>query len=117
MPSCPVADTAITCVTAVHGDAHVAILRWRCCCLLLRWYMGLGEVTELPEAMVLRQLWFGRERGPVDEAAQREAGAVEPLALPEAGHIEQLRVGLGQPGHHRRPARPGREGRQGHLDV
>jgi hypothetical protein len=74
-------------------------------------------VTELPQTVVFRQFGFGRERRPVDEAAHREAGAVEPLALPEAGHIEHLRIGLSQPGQHRRPASPGRERGEGHLDV
>jgi transposase len=57
-------------------------------CLLRRRCLGLGEITKLPQAVVLGQFWFGCERGPVDEAAQREAGAVKPLALFEAGHIE-----------------------------
>lgn len=32
-------------------------------CLLRRWYLGLGEMTKLPQAVVLRQFWFWRERG------------------------------------------------------
>ena len=56
--------------------------------LLRRWYLGLGEMAKLPQAVVFRQSWFGCERGPVDEAAQREAGTVEPVALSEVGHIE-----------------------------
>jgi hypothetical protein len=74
-------------------------------------------MAKLPQAVVIGQFWFGCERGPVDQAAQREAGAVEPVALFEAGHIEQFRVELGQPGQDRRPVSPGRERGQGHLDV
>jgi hypothetical protein len=57
--------------------------------------LGFGEVTKLPQAVVLRQLCFGCERGSVDEAAQREARPVEPLALLEIGRVEQFRVELG----------------------
>jgi hypothetical protein len=74
-------------------------------------------MAKLPQAVVLGQFWFGCERGPVDQAAQREAGAVEPLALLEVSHIEQFRIGLGEPGQHLWPVSPGREGGQGHLDV
>jgi hypothetical protein len=57
--------------------------------------LSLGEMKELPQAVALRQFWFGCERGPVDEAAQCEADAVEPLALFEVGHLEQFRVAAG----------------------
>src|SRR5579859_4980831 len=83
--------------SALRG-AHAHSGSPRGSCLLCRWHFSLGEMAELPQAVVLRQFWFGRVRGPVDEAAQREAGPVEPLALLEARHVEQLRVGPGQPG-------------------
>jgi len=54
-------------------------------------------MTKLPQAVILRQFWFGRERGPVDKAAQRKADLVKPVPLSEVGHIEQFWVELGQP--------------------
>ena len=55
--------------------------------------LSIGEMTKLPQAVARGQLWFGRERRPVDEATHREADAVEPVAQFKVERIQVNWIG------------------------